>query len=906
MDSSSLDLIAEEFASAVRRGDAPSVEEFIARYPGAPDDLRTLLQSVAMLEGMKERGSESPLIRQLDDYKILREIGRGGMGIVFEAIHESLGRRVAIKVLSSGLLGDPKHLARFRREARAAAKLRHSNIVPVFGVGEFAGHHYYVMDFIDGMSLRETIDSLIGHHGRELPTIDHADSKTNQNLKIEVTSGREHSDFILDETAGKQTLTTAGPNYRWATEIGATICDAIQYAHSQGVLHRDIKPANLLVDRKGGVWIADFGLAKLTEQQAMTATGDVVGTPQYMPPESFEGTYDVRSEVYATGLTLYELLTLKPAVEGKSPADVIRKASAGSITRPRAHRTDLPRDLETIVLKCLAHDPNSRYRTVGEVRDDLNRFLADRPIAARRAGPVERLIRWSRRQPAVASLTFATFGLLLALASVSAIGYWQTKNALDIASTAKQSAERSLIERTAALDIAEQQRQRAEKNLQVALTAFDSVMQNISNRGFDTEEEFFGEVTDTISPNVTPDDAKLLQSLLGFFDELGTNNSEDLLAESAVAARRAGEIYQRLGQLVSADQAYSEAVDRYRTLSKRYPNEVEFVIDRAKLQNELAVIAGLRGQFLRANQIFQRTNDLLTGSQSAMDSLWGRFEYARAHRLFASIRARSGLDRGLNRIGGNRLPERGKPRLRRPNEAIVKNRIEDEFHAIEVAIETLEKLIDQSPQELRFQVELARAFRDRAKLASMAKNKRESETAIHQSIDLFEKLLALNDTSEAIQYELAITLSSTEAFGFNTMLRTAQATKLSEKLLEQAPNQPRYLALRAHTLATLAKFQQRNDGPATAIASLDEAIGIYDGLAEKSPEVSLYVARRSQLLESKADIQMQQGNTQAAIATLELAIGKLQTEVKQLNASQVLRFRLQTMRQKLSRLQDPK
>ena len=922
MDSSSLDLIAEQFALAVRRGDAPSVEEFIAQYPDAPDDLRRLLNSVALLEGLKEpesRCPESPMIRQLDDYKILREVGRGGMGIVFEAIHESLGRRVAIKVLSSGLLGDPKHLARFRREARAAAKLRHSNIVPVFGVGQHDGHHYYVMDFIDGMSLRETIDALTGRQVCPLPTMDQADSKTNQNLQMELSIGISNTDLSLDQTDSDPPRNSVAidnrvpvfpnalgfsstPRYRWAATVGATICDAIQYAHSQGVLHRDIKPANLLIDRQGGVWIADFGLAKLSEQHAMTATGDVVGTPQYMPPESFEGTYDVRSEVYATGLTLYELLTLRPAVEGKSPGDIIRKASTGSISRPSLHQSDLPRDLETIVLKCLAHDPTSRYATVGEVRDDLHRFLSDRPIAARRARPLERLVRWSRRQPAVASLTFATFGLLVALAAVSAIGYLQTKSALGLARTAKQSAEKSLADRTAALDNAEQQRQRAEKNLQVALTAFESMMQNISHRSIDAEEEFFGEVTDTTSPNVTPDDAKLLQSLLGFFDELGTNNSEDLLAESAVAARRAGEIYQRLGQLSSADQAYSEALLRYRTLASRDPMEVDFVISIAQLQNELAVIAGLRGQFSQANQLFQQTSEGLIGSPAAMNSLSGRFEYARAHRLFASIRARSGLDR----MGSNWTSERGKSRMRRPGEAIVKNRIEDEFHAIDVAIETLQHLIKDSPNEVRFEVELARAFRDRAKLATMAKNRLESEAAIRQSIALFEKLLNQNSQSESIQYELATTLSSTEAFGFNTRVRAMQATKLSQILLEQAPSQPRYLALRAHTLATLAKFQLRNDGPAAALASLDEAIRIYNGLAEKSPELSLYIARLSQLLESKSDIQQQQGNTAGAIATLELAIEKLQQELMLTNDSRVIRIHLLRMRQKLSRLNDAK
>ena len=765
--------------------------------------------------------------------------------------------------------------------------------MPIFGVGQSENHHYYVMDFIDGMSLRELIESVSGDQIEQWPTIDQADAITDGDLRVDSSKERprENESEIVTNRSG------FGTDYRWAAQIGATISDALQYAHSQGVLHRDIKPANLLIDRMGGVWIADFGLAKLTEQQVMTATGDIVGTPQYMPPESFEGTYDVRSEIYAIGLTLYELLTLRPAIEGKSPADVIRKATAGVITRPRAHCPDLPRDLETIVLKCLSQHSSARYATVGEVRDDLQRFLANRPIAARRTGIIERAIRWSRREPIVASLTSATFGLLVALAGVSAIGYLRTIDALDVASAAKLSAEQSLAEKTAALDTAEQQRQRAEKNLQVALSAFDSIMTNISRRGVEAEAEFFGEVTDTTSPNVTPQDAKLLQSLLGFFDELGANNSEDLLAESAVAARRAGEIYQRLGQLRGADRAYSEALDRYRIIANRNPDDVQMIVTEAELQNELAVIAGLRGQIGRADQMYRRTIELLGSSELVMKSKEGRFQYGRAHRLFASIRARGGFD-----TPGKRQLDRNTIRASRPAGVLARHRTEEQLLAAVKSIKALEPLAKQFPDEIRFQVELARAHRDRSKIASMARQKQESESAIRRSIALFEELLSNNKNSEAIKYELAVTLSSTEAVGINPVLRTIRAAELSEELLQDAPNQPRFLALRAHTLTALAKFQRRNRNFDKANDSFDEAAGIYDSLIDRSPELSQYVARRSQVLESKSDLLQRQGEIEAAIETLQLAIEGLQNDSERPRSSRVTSINLQRMKQKLTRL----
>ena len=911
---SKLDEIAEEFSAAIRRGQHPSVDSFVARYDDPSGQLRGLLASIAMIEGLKLAASDSapsaskPLkIEQLDDYRIVREIGRGGMGVVFEAIHQSLGRRVAIKVLASGLLGDAKHLARFRREARAAARLRHTNIVPVFGVGQSNEHHYYVMDYIDGMSLREWLTGVSGTNREEFPTIDAAVADTDGDLGFATAvEGDSRGPDFVDAPHAEIALDTAD-YFRWVASRAATVCDALEYAHSQGVLHRDIKPANLLVDRHGGVWIADFGLAKLTEQQAVTMTGDIVGTPQYMPPESFEGTYDVKSEIYAVGLTLYELLTRTPAIEGKGPADVIRKATRGVIQSPRKLNPRLPRDLETIVQKSLAHDPRSRYISAGELRDDLNRFLSDRPIAARRTNLVERTVRWSRREPTVAMLTFATFALLLALAIVSAVGYLRTKDLLDVAQAANRSSERSLQQRTEALEIADQQRVRAEKNLQVALSAFDEIMQNIGDRGIESDAEFLGEVTDTTSPNVTPEDARLLQSLLGFFDQLAANNSEELLAESAVAARRAGDIYLRLGQLQRADQAYGDALDRYRKLSQRNEDEdLASTIAQAQIMNELVVITGLRGDLSRSYELFDQTLQLLKESSTAMTTEAGRFEYARAHRLFASRGARTGLDAATSTP--SRRPAAGSRQgtVRRPLATMMRMRTEDELDAVAEAISTLESLIDQSPEEVRYRAELARAYRDKANVASRAKRKSESEQSVKKSIELFNQLLVENRQSEAIRYELALTLSSAEAFGFNQMMRAIRATELSSELLTSSPDLPRYQALRAHTLETLAASQQRTGRLEPAERHLHDALRIYNDLTAQSPSISLYETRRSQTLESIADLKLRQGDSAAAIEYLERAMRRLQPRTRRGDTSPVARIQLQRIRQKLARIKQPR
>jgi hypothetical protein len=236
----------------------------------------------------------------------------------------------------------------------------------------------------------------------------------------------------LPGQAEGSSLSEAGwPYWHSVARIGIQVADALGYAASQGVLHRDIKPSNLLLDTRGTVWVTDFGLAKAdTDRDDVTHTGDIVGTLRYMAPERFEGKADVRSDLYALGLTLYELLTLRPAFDGSDRNRLITRVLHEQPPRPRKLDPAIPRDLETIVLKATARDPAQRYQTPGELADDLQRFLEDRPIRARRLGALARGWRWCRRNPAVAALTGAVLLLLVAVAVVASVGYVQTTLAL--------------------------------------------------------------------------------------------------------------------------------------------------------------------------------------------------------------------------------------------------------------------------------------------------------------------------------------------------------------------------------------------------------------------------------------------------------------------------------------------
>jgi serine/threonine protein kinase/WD40 repeat protein/tetratricopeptide (TPR) repeat protein len=468
--------IADEFVEAFRQGKRPSVEEFARRYPEQADEIREMLPALVLMEkaksaddssGQQRQATTAVPLRQLGDYQILREVGRGGMGVVYEAQQLSLGRHVAIKVLPSHALLDARQLGRFQREARSAAKLHHTNIVPVFGVGEQDGLHYYVMQFIHGLGLDTVLHELRRlrqPRGIQAPTqADAFGRPTNDNRDVSavaVARGLLTGEFrqpdpssavatVTGEPAaallpaatpacaadtsatvrlpgqsGVSTLSETGSQY-WQSvaRVGVQVADALAHASSQGILHRDIKPSNLLLDDTGNVWVTDFGLAKAaSDSDDLTQTGDIVGTLRYLAPERFNGQGDLRSDVYSLGLTLYEMLALRPAFDESDRNKLVKEVMHGEPLRPRKLNPGVPRDLETVVLKAIARDPAHRYQTPGEMAEDLKRFVEDRPVKARRISEWERLWRWCRRNPAVASLLA---GMVLVFLAGFAGVFWQ-------------------------------------------------------------------------------------------------------------------------------------------------------------------------------------------------------------------------------------------------------------------------------------------------------------------------------------------------------------------------------------------------------------------------------------------------------------------------------------------------
>jgi WD40 repeat protein/serine/threonine protein kinase len=445
--------LAEEFVGRYRRGERPSVSEYTEKHPELADLIREYFPAMVMMEefgsvageggGSNTATGREQIPEQLGEYRILREMGHGGMGIVFEAVQETLGRHVALKVLPFHGLLSRTHLERFRREARAAARLHHTNIVPVFGVGEHEGIHYYAMQFIQGQTLNEVLREVRrlradeGILARPGPALEadvpsqliegllsgqfprgagpgvaaRADNVPPVHLSslapIAATeAGHSSSDSSPSGSRSQAELSNqpGGPYFRSVANLGVQVAEALEYAHREGILHRDIKPSNLLLDTSGRVWITDFGLAKAEDWDELTNPGDVVGTVRYMAPERFAGQADARSDVYGLGITLYELLTLRPAFDDSNRAQLIQRVAHEEPPRPRRLDRRIPRDLETIVLKATAKELAGRYPTAAALAEDLHRFLGDRPVCARRTPLLERVWRWSRRNQALACL----------------------------------------------------------------------------------------------------------------------------------------------------------------------------------------------------------------------------------------------------------------------------------------------------------------------------------------------------------------------------------------------------------------------------------------------------------------------------------------------------------------------
>ena len=344
--------ILDQFLADLQAGRDPDRKKLLEEHPELATELKGCFSGIEFIHRASLPLPASGVPTQLGDFRIVQEVGRGGMGVVYEAEQISLKRRVALKVLRYGAAADTEAMQRFQREAETVAALHHTNIVPIFAIGSEHGVNYYAMQFIEGLSLS-------------------------------------------DELKG------GGCALMKVADWGLQAADALAYAHAKGVVHRDIKPSNLILDPDGQLWLTDFGLAKRIDDVSLSLAGAVLGTPRYMSPEqasSIKHPVDHRTDLYSLGATLYELATGRPVFDADTAHGVITQILTAVPPAPRLVRPDLPRVFETIILKCLAKEPAQRYTTARALADDLRAFIEGRAIKARRATIAERTARWFKQQ----------------------------------------------------------------------------------------------------------------------------------------------------------------------------------------------------------------------------------------------------------------------------------------------------------------------------------------------------------------------------------------------------------------------------------------------------------------------------------------------------------------------------
>ncbi|MCA9214357.1 MAG: protein kinase [Planctomycetales bacterium] len=453
---SQLSDLAHEFTQRLRQGESPSVEEYVARHPDLAADIREIFETLTLMESPQastslfssdDYSSWHLGENRLEDFRIVRELGRGGMGVVYEAFQETLGRRVALKVLPKAIVADSRKAERFRREATITAGLHHPNIVPIFEVGEAEGVQYFAMQFIDGQPLSVLLEEL--QPTSPSPSLANDPTEELSKSSLAPNSTEQPSEPLVLSRMRREACedsSSRSARFRQIALLGKQVADALAYAHDAGVIHRDIKPSNLLVDSRGTVWVTDFGLAQVAGQDELTSPGDVVGTLRYVPPERFEGHVDPRGDVYSLGVTLYEILTSRPAFAAATRARLMDRILNVSPLAPRRIDPAIPGDLETIVLKAMSREPTHRYPRASALASDLECYLTGRPISARQLSTWEHTWLWCRRNKALAGMTGIAATLLMVVLVLSLVDSVRIRNQLHLTEVAQREAREQLFD----------------------------------------------------------------------------------------------------------------------------------------------------------------------------------------------------------------------------------------------------------------------------------------------------------------------------------------------------------------------------------------------------------------------------------------------------------------------------
>lgn len=655
--------IVEELTDLLLDGRWDSVENLISNHAEFAEELESVLPALCMMHnvGVPEGTNQGlramlaiddphlSLKGRLGDFQIGREIGRGGMGVVYEAEQLLLGRRVALKVLPFAAMLDERNRTRFQNEARAAATLHHPNIVPVYAVGIERGIHYYAMQYVDGQSLSELLTAMRNAEDEEGPSESGEAHRSDQETVV-----ARQAEISTERTSDRQDF------FRSVAKLGIQIADALHHAHERGVIHRDIKPANIMLDEFGSARITDFGLARLDGDSNLTLSGDIVGTLRYSPPEQVLGqqsVVDERVDVYSLGATLFEMLSLRPVMAGQNRETLLQQVTFGQSPRLRGIDATIPIDLETIVHRSIERDADDRYPSASLMADDLRRFVESKPLLSQRPGLIRRTNRWAKRHPT--ALLSAAIVLFLALLGTS-LAYFAINQ------------ERS---RTVA------QRDEAISNLLLSLDTVNEMHNEVAMSWIASDRDLSDTQIDFLSRSSRffaqiarrfEGDAKFRDVAgLAFIRSAQTNSrlmefpkaesefkkgqrlleqaievdpgNKDLLRDLASGVESLGSMYLTMGKLEPARKALSAAEEQLKQLLDKSPNEIRYRLPLLSIAYKRAQLAWLDLDDDEAIRLGRGMGDELGELPNEFDSIRGKSEYAL---LSAYVESRS-----LRRLG---------------------------------------------------------------------------------------------------------------------------------------------------------------------------------------------------------------------------------------------------------------
>jgi tetratricopeptide (TPR) repeat protein len=793
-------------------------------------------------------------VPEIPGYEIQSELGRGGMGVVYKARQISLDRLVALKMILGGAHAGAAELTRFRTEAEAVARLKHPNIVQIFEVGTQGGFPYCTLEYVDGGTLARKI-------------------------------------------AGTPQLP------RHAAQLTEILAGAIHAAHGRGIVHRDLKPANILLeplsvgtaaasrDGSGAFdpdrWvpkITDFGLAKrLDVDSSQTQSGTLLGTPSYMAPEQADGQgrpITPTADIYALGAILYELLTGGPPFRGTSLLETVMQVVNQEPVPPRRLLPKIPKDLETICLKCLEKDPRKRYSTAELLGEDLRLFLAGRPIQARPVGAVERTWKWSRRRPAAAALT-ATAALVLLTALLG--GYWLAGHERALRKELERRTDEAVRER----NHAEAQERQAAKNYQLARNAVDQMLTRIGQDRLASE------------PHMEEVRRDLLDRALFFYNQFLEERSTDpeTIAATAQASSRVGDIQELLGRPREAERAYANAIDLFGQLKTPTARDR---YDLAGAYNNLGILYHSEGQRSRAEKALHealRIKQSLTRefpdqvdfgwSLAKTENNWANFLQTGNRLVEAQQTYQDGISQ-LSRLlaaspgEATYLQELAVCRLNLGTLLMFAGHGDHADTEFQAALDIQSKLVRRFPNRPEYQKEQARVFLSRAVKAQLTGEAGKAKLGYDQAAAILARLSDKYPLTTEYRHELAKVKrnlgnllrdagQTTEAEG-----RYQEAVRLLTHLIDETPDVPIHRLELARTENEFALLCAQSKRPARAQGHWQEARVIGEKLISRFPDEPVYHKELAEVEGNIGILMTQQRRWPDARAAYEKAISLLE------------------------------